>query len=78
MSYLINEHIMESEKDDSLTLIFELWKILNNDNNVMDNLAKFIDQHGEETFNKLMLSDYNDGICNFGSPLFTMLNPESR
>ena len=41
-------------------------------------IAKFIDQHGEETFNKLMLSDYNDGFCNFGSPLFAMLNPESR
>ena len=44
----------------------------------MENVAKFIDQHGKERFNKLMLSDFNDGVCNYGSPLFTMLNPESR
>ena len=25
-----------------------------------------------------MLSDFNDGVCNYGPPLFTMLNPESR
>ena len=44
----------------------------------MENLAKFIDLFGEETFNQLMLRDFNDGVCNYGSPLFAMLNPESR
>ena len=46
---------MESETDDSLSqkpeLIFELWTILNDDNHVMENLAKFIDLFGKETFN---------------------------
>ena len=44
----------------------------------MENLAKFIDDHGEETFTKLMLSDFVDDGCNYGPPLFAMVNPESR
>ena len=46
---------MESETDDSLSqkpeLIFELWTILHDDKHVMENLVKFIDQHGKEILN---------------------------
>ena len=70
---------MESERDltQKQKVIFKLWKILDNANNVMENLAKFIDEHGEETFNKLMLTDFVDDGCNYGPPLFAMVNPES-
>ena len=71
---------MESERDLSQKqeLIRKLWKILRNANNVMKNLAEFIDEHGEETFSKLMLSDFIEDICNYGPPLFVMVDPESE
>ena len=71
---------MESERvlTQKQKVVFKLWKILCNANNVMENLAKFIDEHGEETFTKLMLTDFADDCCNYGPPLFGMVNPESR